>query len=61
MIHLSLFVSSMQRSVFLAVMKNMAFVTNLESASKSEKHNAWVHISKNVLIILIDLFEMNTA
>lgn len=33
-IHLSLFVSSPQQSVFLAVMKNMASVINLESASK---------------------------
>lgn len=37
MIHFSLCVSSMQRFVFLAVMKNMASVINLESASKLEK------------------------
>lgn len=38
MINRSPFVSSLQRSVFLAVMKNMASVTNPESASKSEKN-----------------------
>lgn len=37
MIHLSLFVPSLQQSVFLAVMKNTASVINLESASKLQK------------------------
>lgn len=37
MIHFSPIFSSLQQSVSLAVMKNMASVTNLESASKSEK------------------------
>lgn len=34
MLHLPLFVSSLQQSVCLAVMKNTASVINLESASK---------------------------
>lgn len=60
MIHLSLFVSSMQQSVFLAVMKNMASVTNLESASKLDSRKL-LYTAKQILIIVFFVFVMNTT
>ncbi len=59
MIDLSLFVSSLQQSVFLAVMKNTASVTNLESASKLPKQ--WKFDLKPFLMIVSRVCVVNSV